>query len=233
MANFGALTDHWGLTAALKPLVDIAEVVASSKIPQSNSRADAEDESGDIADAAWHGNDDGLQFDTSVTYAIKSGTLDLSDLALGQLDTGKVITSIEVSTSNGAWPQVTVAGVLGCGALEQDKAYDLPAVNVLGQKKAQLIGVAVTTGRLTDCSLSASCDFAQQEDGEGEPVAWGVSGAIASASATAVAVTAEAPELAAAAGWAEVQDTGVDEPQAAWHTASITVEDVLDVTITE
>ena len=92
------------------------------------------------------------------------------------------------------------------------------------------MGVAVTTGKLTSCSLSASCDLAEALDGEGEPVAHGVSGAVMSASAEAVAISDAVPVLAAAADWKIAQGSGLAEPQANWHTASITTEKTIAVT---
>ena len=225
MANFGGLTDHFDI--ATTDLI----LVSASATPQAQSRADAQDENGDIADAAWHGNTSAGLMDASCTYALKSGTLNLNTLKLGQLAVGKVATSISVTTSNGAWPQVEVSGVTGSTALEQVKTYELPAITINGKKQAQLMGLTLTTGRLTDCALSASCDWAQVEDGLGEPVAYGVSGAIAVANGTAVAVSDEAPVLAAAGDWTLSQGPGKDEPQAAWHTGTLAVEQVLDVTI--
>jgi hypothetical protein len=230
MANFGALTDHFGLGSTSG-----FELVDSSATPRSMSRADAQDANGDIADAAWHGNTTAALKDASCTYALKSGTLATGTvLKLGQLAAGKIALSVEVATSNGGWPQITVSGVIGPSqtlVLEQVKTYALPAYTISGKKQAQLMGVTIENGRLTDCSMSASCDWAQQDDGQGEPVAYGVSGAVATASATAVAVSAESPELAAAEGWTASQDSGLEESQASWHTASISVEKVLDVAI--
>jgi len=226
MSDFGALTDHFGL--ATTDLI----LVSSSSTPVELSRADALDANGDIADAAYHGNTSAGLKEASCTYALKSGTLATGTiLKLGQLAVGKVALSVEVVTSNGAWPQITVSGITGSTALEQVKTYDLPAYTVNGKKQAQVMGVAVTTGRLTDCTMSASCDWAEQQDGLGEPVAYGVSGAIVTATATAVAVSDEAPVLAAAANWEVSQDSGLDEPQANWHTASITTEIVPVVAI--
>jgi hypothetical protein len=227
MANFGALTDHFGLGGTTG-----FELVESSATPRAQTRADALDANGDIADAAYHGNTSAGLKEASCTYALKSGTLATGTiLKLGQLAVGKVALSVEVVTSNGAWPQITVSGIIGSTALEQVKTYDLPAYTVNGKKQAQVMGVAVTTGRLTDCTMSASCDWAEQQDGLGEPVAYGVSGAIVTATATAVAVSDEAPVLAAAANWEVSQGSGLDEPQANWHTASITTEIVPVVAI--
>ncbi len=232
MANFGALTDHFGLGSTSG-----FELVDSSATPRSQSRDDAADENGDIADAAWFGNTTAGLKDATCVYALKSGSVATGTvLKLGQLAAGKIALSIEVATSNGGWPQITVSGVIGPSeslVLEQVKTYALPAYTINGLKKAQLMGVTLTTGRLTDCSMSASCDWAQQEDGAGEPVAYGVSGAVATANATAVAVSDEAPVLAAAAEWDISQDSSLDESQATWHTANIAVEQVLTVSIAE
>ncbi len=233
MNNFGALTDHFKLTEEGGALATIGELVASSKTPVAQSRADAADKNGDIVASAWYGNTAGTLHEVSCTYALKSGTLNCADLKLGEASTGIVITSIEISTSNGAWPQITVSGMLGCEALEQGKTWPMPTVSINGKKQAQLMGFVVTTGELTDCSMSASCDFARQDGGKGEPVAYGVSGAVASASATAVANSTDSPVLAAADGWNSSQNSGLEEGQAAWHTANMTVERLLTVEIAE
>ncbi len=223
--NFGAQTDHWGLA--------LGTVIESSKTPVSQSRADALDENGDIADSAWHGNTEGDLYEASVTYQIDTTELDLSELNLGNIEAGKAATGVEVTTSNSEWPKVTITGTLGTEPLEQAKTYALPEVTVLPLKKAQAMGVTVTTGKLASCTLSASCDLATAHDGAGEPVAHGVSGAICSASAEAVATSTAAPVLAAAATWTISTGSGTNEPQADWHTASIAVEKKLAVTIAQ
>jgi len=230
MANFGALTDHFNLAATIGTLVE------SSKTPVANSRADALDENGDIADAAWFGNTAGDLYEASCTYLVGERTGDIDDIAtvlkLGELSTGVVVTSIEFLSRNGDWPRVTVSGTLGTGALEQSKTYAMPTGSVKAKKQAQIIaGITLTSGKLTSASLSASCDLATANDGEGEPVAHGVSGAVATATAEAVAVTAESPVLAADTGWNITTGAALNEPQAAWHTGSISVEKTLTVTI--
>jgi len=224
MANFGALTDHFTLAATVGTLVE------SSKTPVANSRADALDENGDIADAAWYGNTAGELYEASCTYQVDTTDVTVAALKLGELSTG-VVTGIEIATSNGDWPKITVSGILGTGALEQGKTYALPTATVAAKKQAQAMGITVTTGKLTSCSLSASCDLATANDGAGEPVAHGVSGAVATATAEAVATSAATPVLAAAEGWEVATGSGLNEPQANWHTTSISVEKVLTVSI--
>ena len=122
MANFGALTDHFTLAASVGTLVE------SSKTPVANSRADALDENGDIADAAWYGNTAAELYEASCTYQVDTTDVNVATaLKLGELATGVVVTSIEISTSNGDWPKITVSGILGTGALEQGKTYALPS----------------------------------------------------------------------------------------------------------
>ena len=227
MANFGALTDHFNLAASVGTLVE------SSKTPVANSRADALDENGDIADAAWYGNTAAKLYEASCTYQVDKNDVTVGTaLKLGELATGVVVTGIEIATSNGDWPKITVSGILGTGALEQGKTYAMPTGTVAAKKQAQIIaGITLTTGKLTSASLSASCDLATANDGEGEPVAHGVSGAVATATAEAVAITAESPVLAADTGWNITTGSSLNEPQAAWHTGSISVEKTLTVTI--
>lgn len=230
MANFGGLTDHFGILNIVG-IGGLELQEAPDATPRAQTRADSPDENGDIADAAWHGNTSAGLKDASNTFVLKSGTLDTALLSLGELATGKVVLSIGVNTSNGAWPKIEVSGVIGSTALEQGKTYDLPSITLNAKKQAQLVGVTLTTGKLRDCSMEASCEWAQEEDGEGEPCAYGVSGAVATANATAGAITGEAPVLAAAAGWTVSQGAGINEPQADWHTGTLSVEQVLDVAI--
>lgn len=227
MANFGALTDHFSLAATIGTLVE------SSKTPVANSRADALDENGDIADAAWYGNTAGKLYEASCTYQVDTNDVTVATaLKLGELATGVVVTGIEIATSNGDWPKITVSGILGTFALEQGKTYAMPTGTVAAKKQAQIIaGITLTSGKLTSASLSASCDLATANDGEGEPVAHGVSGAVATATAEAVAITDESPVLAADTGWKSQPGSALNEPQAAWHTGSISVEKKLTVTI--
>ena len=120
MANFGALTDHFTLAATIGTLVE------SSKTPVANSRADALDENGDIADAAWYGNTDGDLYEASCTYQVDTTTLDLSPRRSSWASPRRALwSSIEISTSNGDWPEITVSGT-SARALEQGKTYAMP-----------------------------------------------------------------------------------------------------------
>jgi hypothetical protein len=234
MSGFGALTDHFALTGVGNVFETIGELVDSSETPVSQNRADAQDESGDIAASAWHGNTAGELSEVSCTYAVKSGTLDTSDLQCGEITVGTdkiVITGIEISTSNGEWPQVTVSGTKGTEAITAPtgklNTYTLPAINVLGMKLAQPLGFTVGNGKLTGSSLSAAVELAQQEDGGGEPVAHGVSGGTIEISADFVRIT-DAPGWTVSIDYTETQSPSLVEGQAAWHTSTGTAAGTLE-----
>ena len=227
MANqFGALTDHFGLTAAGEVFVTIGELIDSSSTPIAQNRTDANDENNDVAASAYSGNTAAALSEVSCTYAIKSGTLDTADLDLGELVVGAdnlVITSIGVTTSGGDWPQVVVSGTKGTETITAPtgflNVFAMPSVSVLGIKQAQLLGFTVSEGKLTASSLSASVELAQLDSGEGEPVAHGVSGGTVEVTADFVAIDA-AVAWAVGALFTETQAPGASEGQAAWHTTS-------------
>lgn len=231
MANmFGALTDHFGLVAGSNLVL-----VNSSKVPIANSITRAEDENGDLVAQVAHGNEAGELFEASCTYAVATDDLDTSDIKLGETATGTVITSVEITTSNGAWPQVTVSGTLGteemCVRYGKLNTYKLPVYTISACKKAQNILFTVPAGvRLTGSGISASVELAQQEDGEGEPVAHGISGGVITLTADLVGVTVAPSWVTTAlvsAGYAVTQEPGKDEGQAAWHTGSGAAEKIL------
>ena len=100
-------------------------------------------------------------------------------------------------------------------------------VNETGAKRAQLLDFTIDAGsRLTGSGISATVDLAQTEDGEGEPVAHGISGGILTQTADLVRVTA-APAWTQGATWTETQTPGVDGGQAAYHTGSGAAEKIL------
>jgi hypothetical protein len=102
MSNFGALTDHFGILAIVNgggTLADVLTLTASSKTPDAQGRADALDENNDPAASTWFGNTEGDLFDASSTFVCKTGSFNLNLLKGGEITVGKVITSIEVGTS--------------------------------------------------------------------------------------------------------------------------------------
>ena len=232
--GFGAYTDHFSIltiTSGAGTLANVLEITAESKTADPMSRADANDENGDIAASTWYGNTAGTLYDASNTFVCKSGSFSLSVLDLGELSTGVVVTGIEVGTSNDGWPQITVTGKLGPGAIVAPtgflNTFSLPDITITGAKRAQLLDFTIDAGsRLTGSGISATVDLAQTEDGEGEPVAHGISGGILTQTADLVRVTA-APAWTQGATWTETQTPGVDGGQAAYHTGSGAAEKIL------
>ena len=231
--SYGALTDHFAILEIVHDtgtLADIMVLVASSKVLRAQNRADAQDANEDLAASAYSGNTAAEITEVSCTYALKSGSLDLSDLVIGELAVQIMAEGLEVTTSNGGWPQITVTGYLGLETItaptDYTNQFTLPAITVNGVKQAQLLGFTVTTGKLTGSKISFNCSMAEQLDGVGEPAAHGVSGGTGEVTSEFVRVLDQpAWELAAVLTadpfLAEVtQNPGADEGQAAWHTSS-------------
>ena len=225
MSQFGALTDHFSMATADLILID-------SKIEDDPlSRADAQDENGDIAAATWFGNTAKALKTASCTYALKSGTVSLSTFVLGEIATGVFVESINPSTSNSDWPKVEVSGKLGTETITNDagKTYTLPTLSLSGIKRAQEMGFTTGAGcRLTASSFSGSVDLAQVEDGLGEPAAHGVSGGVGEGSADFVGITTAPTWTVDLADATETKAPGEAEPQAAYHTGSGTYEIILE-----
>lgn len=228
---FGALTDHFRILAIANgagTLADDLELISSTKTLIAKSRADAQDENGDIAASTWFGAP-ATMFEASSTFAVKSGSFSIHLLKLGFVESGMCILSFDIKTENGGWPQLTVSGRLGCIDPATLKTYTLPAGSspgtgdtITGIKTAQAIGFTVTAGcKLTSSGVTASIDFAEQTDGLGVPAAQDCSGGTISGSASFVGVTAApAWTVTGITGATETQAPGSEEPQAAYNTGS-------------
>lgn len=215
--GFGGKTDHFGFATTDLILQE------STKVPRKANVATALDANGDVAVTKLYGNAAGTIFDVSCTYLLKSGTLDLSTLSVGELETGVVATSITVDTSNGDWPKVSVSGVLGTAAFQAPDGKlakaALPAITLAGGKFAQPMSFTVSGGALNSSSLSVSCDTAEAADGEGEPVAYAASFPNAEVTASGV-YTTSAFSVTPTGTLVETQAESTDEPQAAWQTST-------------
>jgi hypothetical protein len=231
MSDFGALTDHFGILAIVDgagTLADKLKLVDSTNTPVADSRADANDENNDIAASTFYGA--GSLSEASSTFAVVTGGVDTALLQLGEVATAKTITSIEITTSNDGFPQVTVSGTLGTETMDTSilQTFTMPTYTINGRKQAQAIGFTVGVGcKLTGSSLSGTIELAQQEDGLGEPAAHGVSGGTVEVTADFVRVTAAPSWTVTGVGLTETQVPGVSEGQAAYHTASGTAAGTL------
>jgi hypothetical protein len=192
-APFGAHDDHFGILAIANGEDTLADVLTLISAPKNNiakSVAYAADENADNAANTAYGAPDTM-FEASNVFHVTSGSFSLELLKCGFIASGKAITSIDVKTSNGGWPEITVTGRLGCIDPTTLKTYTLPDITIYGKKCAQVIGFTVTAGcKLTGSGLTASVDFAEDTDGSGVPVAQDVSGGTLTGSGDFVAITA-------------------------------------------
>jgi len=236
--SFGARTDHFSILETVHDetgtLDDIMVLVDSSAQPRALERADAHDENDDVVGSAYFGNDSSAVEEITCTYAIKTGTLDLSDLVIGELSAGVLAETLAVVTAGGAWPQITVSGFKGLQPItaptDYTNQFTLPAISVLGIKQAQVLGFTVSAGKLTGSGITFNCSMAEQADGVGEPAANGVSGGtgevtaefvrIADTPAWALAAVLDDDEVAGVFNAEVTMVPGESEGQAAWHTAS-------------
>lgn len=241
-SSFGAITDHFGilaLTHGAGTLADVMVMVASSLKPRAQNRADAQDENADIVASAYSGNTANEIKEVSCTYALKSGTLPLTELTIGELAVQVFASSLAVSTANGSWPQIVVTGVLGLETITvpsgKTNKFILPGITITGIKQAQLLGFTIAAGgRLIASSITFNCESAEQMNGLGEPVAHGNSGGTGTVTAEFVKVEASQPDWTLGATLtgttflaAVTQNPGAEEGQAGWHTTTAEAQFIL------
>ena len=222
MANsFGGRTDHFGFAST-----DLI-LISSSSIPLPETVERAENQEGDYEAEEAHGqNAAGDLSAATCVYALKSDTLNLNTLAIGESASGVICESLEVVTANGAWPMFTATGQLATedvaaptGKLNTWTILD--SILITGAKRAQLMDFAVDAGcRVTSSSYTAAVDIASQANGLGVIVAHGVSGGVSTISADLINITATcAWTPTVESSWLEEQAPGADEPQAAFETS--------------
>lgn len=214
--GFGPDSDYFSIATSTLILQE------SSKTPVPQSEAVAQDENGDVAATQLYGNAAGTIYDASCTYLLKSGTLNLNTLFIGELATGVFAESITVETSNGDWPKVTVSGKLGMAAFQAPAGKTakaaLPSITLTGGKFAQVMSFSVDGGKLTGSTFSVSCETAQANDAEGEPVAYAASFPNAEVTADGVYVS-DAFAWTVSSPLVETQAPSTVSPQAAWQTS--------------
>jgi len=221
--DFGALTDHFSMAT------DGLIVTGSpTKTPVAKSRADDLDENGDIVNAQWFGG--GNVKDVTCEYLLKSGTLDLSTLLLGEINPGVCVSSISVATSNSDYPKISVTGKIGLETMVapagKSNTWKLPGITITANKYAQPMGFTYSAGRLTGCTLEASCEIFEATDGLGKPAAHGVSGASGTISSE---WGSEEPTISYTLtdNYGVTQAPAITEPQAAYHTHTAAAEFIL------
>jgi len=227
-ANWGGRTDHWGWTASAGPLENKAVVINSSKEPRTKSRDDVEGGSGDVVDFELYGA--GSMFDVSVEYLIIA-EVDLSDLYLGEVVTGKVIGSIGVASNPKAGTKITVTGEHGCEAIIAPDGftnqYALPAFTINAGHFVQELGFTVTAGEIQSAAATFTAAISEEPDGLGEPATHGVAGATANLSLE-FAKPAGSATVTLDSFWKPSKLAGTSESQNSWHRTTITAEGTVD-----
>ena len=220
--DFGALNDHFSM--ATESLV----LIGSTNTPVAKSRADDPDENGDIVNAQWFGG--GNVEDVTCEYLLKSGTLNLNTLLLGEISAGVGVSSISVALSNSDYPKISVTGKIGLETMVapagKSNKWKLPSITITANKYAQPMGFTYSSGRLTGCTLEASCEISEVTNGLGEPVAHGVSGASGTISSE---WGSEKPTISYTLTEINgvTQAPAITEPQAAFHTHTAAAEFIL------
>ena len=228
--NFGAQTDHFGILAidigGGVLMSTILSLIESSAKPVEQSRADAPDDNADVADSTYFGNTAGELYEVSSSFVLKSGSLSLALLKLGELTPGTVADSLEVDTKGGASPVLKFSGKIGLETIVAPtgklNTFTLPALTVVARRSAQLLGFTIGAGgRLTGCKLAAKIKLDEDTDGAGEPIVHGVSGGIGTITAEFVRITDVPTWTLTLAGLTQMSPPGGgEEPQADHHTFS-------------
>ena len=235
MSKFGARDDHFGILAidigGGQTLGSVLSIIGSNDARESLSRAEAMDENNDPIAASWHGNLDGELRDVSNVFSLKSGSFNLNVLFLGEVEAGKIISTIEVAPANDGTPKITVTGKLGTKAVVappgKTNRWELPSMTIFGAFRAQPLGFTIDQGRLLSSSLNATIEVAQEEDGMGEPIAHGLSGGLLTGTANFNTHDESAEWTVTLAGAVETQEPGADQGQAAYETTTATWEKIL------
>ena len=212
---FGTQTDHFSLaTEGIIVLVD-----ASDKIPRPLNRADAPDTLGDLAAMTHFGQPTSNIYDLSATYELQSSTLDIATIIMGYQSATIARLSLSVTTSNGAWPRITLTGVENAIGIIAGATWTPNSFTLNGIKQAQVMGFTVTAGaELVGSGYEFAVTLDETTNGLGEPTAHSLSGnSPAKGTGSFVAITTT-PEWTVTTG-TETQVPGISEPQAAYGTA--------------
>lgn len=175
---------------------DVLTINGVTRTPIAKSISTVSDEYGDLKAKTVYGAATTM-FEATAEYKMKSGTLDLSNMFLGQCATaGTFITAISIKTSNSDWPTISVTGSVGKTLEDAPTGFlnkwALPAITLYGKKLAQNfggggageLGFDVTADdTINGSGLDFSVNLSETTNGEGLPVAFSLSGADGSMSA--------------------------------------------------
>lgn len=227
--GFGKGTDYFDLPTELT--ATNLKFIESTTTPKPVSTEYAQDEDGiNVGIGDYEG---GPADAIECVYHLVGGTLDLSGIAIGFIaaTTPKVaIVSVEVTTSNSAWPVITVSGFTGVTNETDYPSFSLPAITINGRRQAQGLDFTVDAAcRLTSSSLSVSGEFHYALDEDGDVCGMNLTGCVAEISGEAVeisGVVAWTPDVT----YTETQAPGAENANIEWGTASFSAEKFIAAT---
>jgi len=219
MAGYGKGSDYFGLPTSLSNTY--LKLIESSTTPMGVSVEVARDEDGNTVGQGDY--ESGPAAAIECVYELQGGPITLNVISLGYLLVGAVktcITSVAVATSNSAWPRITVSGFTGVTGETDYPEFVLPAITILGKRKAQGLDFSVGTDcRLTSSSFSAKGEMSHAIDDDGDVGAMAFSGATAEIGGDAVEV-AGVVTWTPGVTWTETQAPGAANANIGWGTAS-------------
>ncbi len=211
---YGALTDHFGIAAA-------GILLQSSSNPKKyNVDATVTDENGDVACRTKTD----LETEYSCTYALTSGnSVSIDDLAKVGAVVGTLIqvTAIDGTTSNKAFPTITVKGALDHADAGVHPTFT-SGISVMAKKVATPLGIGSITGKTTASSFSISGGMVTVQNELGVTVKREPDGVRVVAQNTLQTCTGAAA-ASAASGWAVETPLSSDEVNNDYGSSTIAV----------
>jgi hypothetical protein len=218
--SFGVDTDPWGFADT--------HIKIQSATPHDSSATEAqcEDSNGDVNESTMHDTTNAIVatyqscHDTAlVFYDTTAGV----DFRLGKVIGGKVITSIEVATSNKERPTITITGESTSAADTSVQKYDPSDLEISGERKATKIGATVdTNSKLVGSSATASVTVVKVLDSDGNEACKDVHGGRVEATDDFVGC-AGAPGASEDTGWTKSAGSSEAQENTAYATGSIAV----------
>lgn len=222
MAGFSGNTDYFGFGSS-----DLV-VIGSSTKPKGQSIEYAQDEDGNNVAEDQYDADGADSVET--TYELQANTLNLNTFALGGLLNGLTdmcVESINVTTSNGQWPQIVVSGKTGVFTRSTMPTFTLPSITISGLKQAQLLDFTIGADcRLTASNYTASGDYAFTRDDAGDASTDAFSGATQEIGGTATEI-AGVVVWTPGSGWIEKDFPGAENGNINWGATSFAAEKFL------
>jgi hypothetical protein len=151
--GFSGMVDHFGLASASLKLHSSSSAVRGKGTEHALDACGNTVEQGNYIEGAGTA--------VECVYHLQDSSLNLNTLTLGVHAIDDVIESIAVSTSNGAWPEITVTGFINAtgtpGGNPQGENFTLPDITIDAKRCAQEMGFTFTGDvDLQSTTLSAS-----------------------------------------------------------------------------